>query len=215
MLGWTQQQLASASGLSKTAIINFERGLSDIKADTLMQIKRAFEHQNLQFGELDRVQRREDNCTMASGPEKLFQILQQASKEQENHDNEILISFLSEQEILRRNLEAFYEITRFWEKSEIRVRYLLSSGDFLFLQPFANYRWVPEELGTFGMTSIVYGSRVSVKFWGCDTFVNIDSPQLAKAERERFEAMWRISRAPPVRRALDDIAGMQGSGTAD
>ena len=49
ILGWTQQDLADASGLSKTAINNFEKQHSDIKAESLRAIRLAFESANIEF----------------------------------------------------------------------------------------------------------------------------------------------------------------------
>jgi len=205
LLGWTQQDLASAAGISKTAVINFERGLSDIKSETLRQIRRAFESGNVQFGELDGVQRKAESSFIIDGPDALFKILQDACHMQDPDSNDILISHLNEQEILRNNLESFYDIVSSWEKSGYEIRYLLNTGEFLFLQPFAEYRWVSEELGTYSFTSIVYGSRLAIKFWNSDCYAVIDSRVAANAERQRFEAIWQKSKIPPVRKT--------GSGT--
>ena len=49
LLGWTQQDLADACGLSKTAINNFEKSHSDIKAESLRAIRMAFESLNIEF----------------------------------------------------------------------------------------------------------------------------------------------------------------------
>lgn len=198
LLGWTQSDLASLSGLSKTAIINFERGLTDVKSETLRQIRQAFEQNNIQFGEMDGVQRRADNCRLMPGPDSLFVILREAGSEAEKSKKEILVSFLNEREILQRNLESFYEIARQWESRNITPRYLLGTGEFLFLQPYADYRWLSEDLSRYSITSIIYGNKVALKFWESDYYVLIESPEAAAIERERFEAMWRISTAPSV-----------------
>ncbi len=201
LLGWTQQELASAADISKTAIINFERGTGDIKRDTLRQIRHAFESQKVQFGDMDCVRRRAEQSSILEGPDKLFEILRKASIEANNGDGEILISFLNEQEILKRNLESFYEITQTWEKNGTKVRYLLGNGEFLFLQPSAEYRWVPEDLGNYGVTTIIYGPFVALRFWNSDSYVVIESPEIARLEKARFETIWRLGKIPPVRMA--------------
>jgi transcriptional regulator with XRE-family HTH domain len=198
LLGWTQQDLASAAGISKTAVINFERGLSDIKSETLRQIRAAFEMGDVRFGELDGVQRKAESSTIIEGPDALFRVLREACQIRDTENNDILISHLNEQEILKNSLESFYDIVSSWEKNGYKVRYLLNTGEFLFLQPFAEYRWVPEELGNYSLTTIVYGSQVAIKFWDTDCYAVIDSRIAAEAERLRFEAIWRKSKIPPV-----------------
>ncbi len=49
MLNWTQAQLAERAGLSKTGIINIERGTSQPKAATISAIQRALEEASVEF----------------------------------------------------------------------------------------------------------------------------------------------------------------------
>lgn len=200
LLGWTQQDLATAASLSKTAIINFERGLTDIKNETLRQIKHAFEKEKLQFGDFDRIQRREDKCQILEGHDKLFQILKDACSEAQGKKDEILISFLSEQEILKHNIESFYSIANLWEKTGVQVRYILEEGEFLYLQPFAKYRWVPEDVKRFATTSIIYGNKIAFRFWKSDTYITIENPDITKLEKLRFEELWKEGRIPTTRK---------------
>lgn len=49
LLGWTQADLAQASGLSKTAINNFEMGRGDVKQTSLEAMRHAFEREQIEF----------------------------------------------------------------------------------------------------------------------------------------------------------------------
>jgi transcriptional regulator with XRE-family HTH domain len=49
LVGWTQQDLAVAAGLSKTAVNNFEKAHADIKAQSLRAIQAALEGRGVEF----------------------------------------------------------------------------------------------------------------------------------------------------------------------
>lgn len=49
LIGWTQRQLASASGVSEISIKNIEREKTDAKASTLTAIQNAFEDAGVVF----------------------------------------------------------------------------------------------------------------------------------------------------------------------
>jgi len=49
MLDWTQAELASRAGISKTGLNNIERGSSDPKSSTLTAIQRVLEEAGLEF----------------------------------------------------------------------------------------------------------------------------------------------------------------------
>lgn len=215
LLGWTQQDLANAACISKTAILNFERGASDVKADTLRQIRQAFERKKLRFGDMDTVGRSEDSCRMLEGSDKLFKILEEAGKTAGDGDGEVLISYLGEQEIIQHGPESFYNITRLWEANGIKARYLLGDGGYLFLQPSAEYRWIPKELAGFGVTTIIYGTYTAIKFWHSDSYAVIDSSEIAGNERNRFESLWRTGKIPPARMTAEEITGDIRTGAVD
>jgi transcriptional regulator with XRE-family HTH domain len=58
LLGWTQQDLATATGLSKTAIVQFETGLARTREETLAQIVLSLTNQGIEFVIPDGVNRR-------------------------------------------------------------------------------------------------------------------------------------------------------------
>jgi transcriptional regulator with XRE-family HTH domain len=66
LLDWTQQDLSEASGLSKTAINNFEKGHSDIKHESLRAIRMAFESADIEFLEHG-LRRRNDTVRILKG----------------------------------------------------------------------------------------------------------------------------------------------------
>jgi transcriptional regulator with XRE-family HTH domain len=67
LLDWTQQDLSDASGLSKTAINNFEKGHSDIKYESLRAVRMAFESADVEFVDQG-VRRRDETARILKGP---------------------------------------------------------------------------------------------------------------------------------------------------
>ena len=49
LIGWTQMDLAQASGISQVAIKNLERGATDPRASTLTCIQQALDHAGVMF----------------------------------------------------------------------------------------------------------------------------------------------------------------------
>src|SRR5262245_5223807 len=49
ILDWTQDDLAQATGLSRAALNNLERGLTSPQADTLRRIEKAFGKAGIEF----------------------------------------------------------------------------------------------------------------------------------------------------------------------
>ena len=54
MLGWTQRQLAEASGISAQTIKFFENGRNEPRDETLDRLREAFERRGIIFGNGDR-----------------------------------------------------------------------------------------------------------------------------------------------------------------
>ncbi len=190
LLGWTQQDLADACGLSKTAINNFEKGHSDIKAESLRAIRTAFEAGNVEFMGDNGLRKRRDQVDILYGDgaiERLFDdIIQTVSEEQ----SEVLI--VRGQRPLNDNapsqrLQNQMELLR---EQGVRERTLCGED----LQPFWGneefQRWMPGAARQASMTTFLYGQKVALQLWGGETIIVLDSPAASTAERQRFEHLW-------------------------
>lgn len=67
LLNWTQQDLASHCGLSKTSINNFERGLGNSKTDTLNRIHKTLIQEGITLLPHDGIQRHKTSLLMERG----------------------------------------------------------------------------------------------------------------------------------------------------
>lgn len=73
LLGWTQTDLARESGLSKTAIVQFETSVSGSRSDTLRVITHAFIRHGVEFLPPHGVNRRALACRLFTDPQSLEQ----------------------------------------------------------------------------------------------------------------------------------------------
>lgn len=171
-MGWTQQDLADAAGLSKTAINNFEKGHSDIKAESLKAIRMAFESANVEFMGHDGLRRKVESTRILHGEEALPTLLDDIYETLKTQGGEVLISNFDENaldpqaaKILRKHRERL-------EDSAITERIMCAENT------------------QSAMTTFIYGEKLALKLWDQDMILMIDSPEASRAERRRFEHIW-------------------------
>lgn len=91
LLNWTQQDLASHTGLSKTSINNFERGLSNVKIDTLSLIHKALTNEGLIFFDNDGLQRHKESLNVFQGNQALNKVFDDVINQNTNVIDSVLI----------------------------------------------------------------------------------------------------------------------------
>lgn len=196
VLGWTQQDLADASGLSKTAINNFEKGHSDIKAESLRAIRMAFESADIEFIERDGLRRRSENVMILKGPDaidQLFEDIRDAVRA--GGDGEILIANIDSRFTGRISPQALLEHLETLRKCKVRQRILCAPGESNILGPADECRWLPKERMSASFATFIYGDKVAFELWDRSMIVVIGSTDARQAERERFEYLWNHARA--------------------
>lgn len=192
LLDWTQQDLATASFLSKTAINNFEKGNSDIKSDSLRAIQTAFENANIEFTANEGLKRRTDQHSILSGPHALTELLHNIAQTAAP-DDEIL--FLNADarppSAAEQNQVAMYADDIKFKHPNKRalcqsdVQSIYASDD--------QRRNLPAGAELLTTSQIIYGNKVATLLWKSDSITIIQSDTISKAERARFEACWHKS----------------------
>jgi transcriptional regulator with XRE-family HTH domain len=204
LLGWTQQDLAEASGLSKTAINNFEKGRSDIKAESLNAVQVAFESADIEFLGHDGLRRKTDYVRMIRGAVAVNDIF---------GDINALLRDGQRADVMIRNMHADLQKHLFPEKLEEHVALLAAYGDnsperILCAQgqrapsiPGARTRWLPEDSFEKSMTTFLYGDKLAIGLWEHVLFMIVSNTDAYKAERRRFEDLWADARTVPAQDA--------------
>lgn len=199
LLDWTQQDLADASGLSKTAINNFEKGHSDIKNESLRAIRLAFESADIEFLEEDGLRRRSEKVRILKGNSAFGDLLDDIYETLRKTGGEVLISHLDEGITANIPPKRLLEHLERMRASNIYERVICARDTATMLAPAPQCRWVDKAQVRGSPTMFVYGRKVAMEMWDQALIVIIESRDAHNAERLRFESLWAEADVPPVK----------------
>lgn len=197
LLGWTQQDLAEYSGLSKTAINNFEKGHSDIKAESLNAIFMAFESADIEFLGSEGLRKRTDYAQILRAPAAFEDIMSDMGDAVKTSKKDILIRNLDTNFIRHLTPQRLLDHAELLKTHDVSQRILYPEGVKGPLIQGGLQRYVPGETSCGAMTVFIYGAKVAFGLWGNTQFVIVNSAEAHEAERERFEKIWAVARAMP------------------
>lgn len=200
LIGWRQQDLADAAGLSKTGINNYERGLSDIKQDTMDAIVTAFTREGLEFIGTTGVLKKADTTNILKGDDSYFLLLDDIYHTLLKTGGELLVCNIShafEQKMMQRNPQKMRDHYQRMTDAGITQRALVRESDHLSLYAPGTYRWIPQAQFNLDKFSFIYGEKTALKLWHDDMILIIDSRQASSSEQDRFERLWQQASVPP------------------
>ncbi len=190
LLGWTQQELADTSGLSKTAINNFEKGHSDIKAESLRAIRMAFESAEIEFLEQNGLRKRSENVRILKGPTSMSDLLDDIGSTTFASGSEILISSVDNTLSSQISTQKLFEHIELLKTNNIRERVLCAEGTKNVLSPGDECRWISRDVMVGRLTTFIYGGKVALQLWDQSMIIIINSPEAQHSEIRRFEQLW-------------------------
>jgi transcriptional regulator with XRE-family HTH domain len=193
LLGWTQQDLANSAGLSKTAINNFEKGHSDIKAESLKAIRMAFESADVEFIGHDGLRRKSENTRIIKGEDALATLLDDIYETLKIQGGEVLISNFDENAVTPQDAKALRRHRERMEDSGITERALCAEDSGW---NGKDYRSFASASAQAAMTTFIYGEKLAVKLWDQSIILMINSSEACSAERRRFENIWTQAQIP-------------------
>ena len=198
ILNWTQQDLADASGLSKTAINNFEKGHSDIKNESLKSIKYAFVSAGIEFIGQQGMTKRTDKTEILNGENAFLtlfnDILDSVEQTQtdlmiSNYDIDFVMSQLSDAKIKQRNA--------ILKNTPVSQRFLCTEENIHGSINGREYRKLPDNITEFAPTTYIYGgSKVAFGLWKMSSIIIVNSQRVYNAELNRFNHLW--DKATPI-----------------
>ncbi|MCC6597704.1 MAG: helix-turn-helix transcriptional regulator [Alphaproteobacteria bacterium] len=195
VLGWTQQDLADASGLSKTAINNFEKGHSDIKAESLRAIRMAFESADIEFLERDGLRRRSEHVSILRGADALDRLFDDMNEVLRKGGGDVLIANVASDVTARLSPKTLLAHTETLEKYKITQRILSAPGEVGALGAMQESVSVLSGHSQACFSTFIYGTKVAFELWDQAMIVIISSAEAQQAERRRFEYLWNLSGA--------------------
>jgi transcriptional regulator with XRE-family HTH domain len=199
LLGWTQTDLARASGLHLNAVNKIENGQGDARASTMERIKNACESGGLRFRGQRGVELKEDifETSRFEGPDFLRRMMDDILTFLRAPEDELLVCSIDEQLF---DLADSMQMKRYYKQMVERgfsERVITNKH----CQAFFNknkdvYRWLPEKV--LGKVSyIVYGNRVAFIQFQPQEVLFIRNKSLATTFRGQFENMWAQAKPFP------------------
>ncbi len=211
-LNWTLDDLARASGLSRTSLNNFEQGMGNLKADTFRAIVDAFDRAGVEFTAEPGVRLRGQKIDVRrwEGPSVHQQLLDDIYQTALTQGGEILFSGLDEKTFETMNdnqLLMKKQVLRLRER-KIKERVLYREGDrhFTFPPDVTTYRWIEANLFNIAPT-ITYGNKHAIIVFDPTPIIIVtENAQVAQTYRKQFDVLW--AHAKPVPFTAEEIAAM-------
>lgn len=181
LLDWTQQDLADACGLSKTAINNFEKGHSDIKAESLRAIRLAFESVDIEFMDENGLRKKDEMTRLLRGKTAWNDLIHDINQTLQS-SGELLVFSLGENPVILKGLK------------ETPIRLITQEGISNGILTSAETRYLPKETIPLSFNTLIYGHKIAFELRNRDAIVIVESRDASETERKHFENTWQNSR---------------------
>jgi transcriptional regulator with XRE-family HTH domain len=199
LLNWTQDDLSAATGISRPALNNLERGQTDPHAETLRRIQKAMERAGIEFISGGcRLKELTLDIEVFQGNEALFQLYDDIIATFGPAGGVIYVSGVDERKFVKAGGKRFFEYLKRFAELGILDNLLAKEGDTHLVAPAKYYRWVPEEI--FSQTPyMIYEDNYAILLWGPPVkVVLIRNPEIAASYRKQFQAHWRRGSVPDI-----------------
>lgn len=184
ILDWSQDDLASQSGVSKAAITNAERGATTPDQTTVEKIERAFNKEGVFFSS-NAVEKRDLFIREFS---TYLDVLEDIERTLPN-GGEICVHCADDR---RSSSEVIEKMARMREAG-YRFKTTICEGNTTILGDVKDYRWIPENYFANSNVNIIYG-RISVKHiveGNVGKFIAINSGANAAIDKRQFDYWWK------------------------
>jgi transcriptional regulator with XRE-family HTH domain len=199
LLGWTQGQLAKATGISLTALNNIERKSTSPRQSTLNLIGQALERGGVEFTDGPGVK-------MRGEPFEYYEFKGKHFIDQSTADimstlqggGSIYICSWDESKITQHASDADKAYQRFVRDHNIDERIITPEGDTNFISRPKVYRWLPRtSLGPLNWQ--VYGDKISFYLWEKPyRAITIRNATMAEAYKNQFLYLWKQAKVPSI-----------------
>lgn len=195
LLGWNQDQLANAAGVSKPALANIERRLSNPRAETLNALQSAMEEAGVEFTDGPGVKLTNDTIKVHifKGSDSIQRLWNDILATLKPGD-ERLIAGVDENKFVNITGERFAKMMEKYKKVGIKGRILTLEGNKNFSDFTSEYRWVPE-LIFLDAPYYVYANKYAILVWEPELkIVLIENKAIADLFRAQFERHWKAAK---------------------
>jgi transcriptional regulator with XRE-family HTH domain len=201
LLGWTQEDLAKAAGLSKPSINTLERRIANPKVETMISIQKALERAGVKFTEGPGVRLQSSilKTQILEGSDSLVRLCRDMFDTLVGTDKELMISGIAEKKYCDLNDKHMMAEIERRQKHKIKTKLLSCEGDTNFIIPMEHYRWMKKEF--FPTTpTYVYDDKCAFLLWGPPMkIVIIENADIAESFRQQFLAHWATAKPPKAK----------------
>lgn len=193
-LGWTREELASASDLSVAGIQAIETDKTDPTTRTISKISRALEKEGY-FLTSNGIEYQEYPVYFTYGDthEKAYlKLLDDAYEHLKTVKNPELLIMYSDDKVSPPSVNSAYKKMR---GEGIKMRQLIEEGNNYIIGPLEEYRYIPK--GFFAnRVTLIYGNRIANETADVlQGIVRVD-PLNAEIQRNTFNMLWSILKQP-------------------
>ncbi|MEQ9297625.1 MAG: helix-turn-helix transcriptional regulator [Cyclobacteriaceae bacterium] len=200
-LGWSQEDLAYQTDLTRASIQNVEKGTVETRPKNIAKIRDVFENAGIEFidGGVRLLER--EKVRVLEGAQTisiLFDDIINTMRDLPEQERELLIFGVDEQKFTK-NFDAHKldDHLKLRQHYKINQKLLLLKGDTNIIGDPDCYRWVPAEYFTTTPT-LVYGHKVATIIWSEPPEIIIVSNELYARERAKnFKLMWEKATETP------------------
>lgn len=189
LIGWSQGDLAEASGLSQTGIARIENGSNQPNSTTTEKIRCAFDKADVEFIDDSGVKKR-DIVRIYEGADCYLRILDEILRSRPSF---VLFSGADERRSTKQSIIQLGEIRKFCQS-----RSLIKHGDTHIMGDLAEYRWMPEGLFVDGDVKVIYENTVVhfMSWMEPPRAIKIIDKNIAQESIRMFNHLWDGARAP-------------------
>lgn len=197
LLGWNQEDLAVAAGLSLPSINNLERGIHSPRPDTLKSIQIACEKAGIQFLDNNGVSLRPTDYSfkVLNGPDFIKELDEDIIATMKSADHEILAFSYDERKWIELAGLHNHLYAEARDKINWREKILIpETADFI-VCPETVYRMLPDHFFD-KVTYEVYADRLALIDFAAMRVTIITNTVIADSYRQQFLALWDIAKLP-------------------
>lgn len=195
LLGWSQADLANASGVSKPSIIRIEKDLNSVKYDVQSHIQKAMEQNNIEFIDQNGVRENKQTLKKYKGQAGFREFYDDLYETARDSGGDICL-FNGVSDLVTKWLGGDYveiQKNRMMEiKNNYSFRVIVQENDSVFFgADYCTYKWFPKDLFN-EKTIYIYGDKVSFLTFSDDDIeiLQIQQADLAECQTLFFDLAW-------------------------
>lgn len=205
LLDISQDELASAAGLTKQGISKIEDGSVQPREGTLADIIRVFSERGVEFTEFLGVRFRPQGIEVLVGKSGLQQFFNNVCEHMQKNGGSIVQIGVNESQfvnIVGSDFAENYKIRMgdvVEQRKDIHVYAILQEGDTnLMYSNYNHYRWISKDIFA-PVPFYIYGETLAIMDFQtipAPTIIVHKFPAITEAYRKQFEAFWKMSHEP-------------------